>query len=243
MAASHDPPSRPDAANDAAFGRAPASDREAAVACWGAIYAYIRQAGRPDEQARDLTQGFIADVLLGRGLLAKLDERRGRFRTLLLSAVRNYLADAYRHDHAARRHPGQGRLVAASGDGDAHDDGLVDRATPAPEAAFNRAWVAALVRDAAADLQAECLASGREAAWDIFDRRVLRPMLEGAEPPPYEALVERWNLRAPTQVSNTIVTMRRAFASHLVRRIGAQSGDGARGEIRELLTLLEGRSP
>ena len=241
MAASHDPPSRPDAANDAAFVGVPASDREAAVACWGAIYAYIRKAGRPEEQARDLTQGFIADVLLGRGLLAKLDERRGQFRTLLLSAVRNYLADAYRHDHAARRHPGDGRFVAATGD--AHDDGLVDRSTPAPEAAFNRAWVAALVRDAAADLQAECLASGREAAWDIFDRRVLRPMLEGAEPPPYEALVERWGLRVPTQVSNTIVTMRRAFAEHLVRRIGARSGDGARGEIRELLMLLEGRSP
>lgn len=241
MAASHDPPPQPDAANDAAPGQVPASDREAAVACWGAIYAYIRQAGRSDEHARDLTQGFIADVLLGRGLLAKLDERRGQFRTLLLSAVRNYLADAYRHDHAARRHPGAGRVVATPGD--AHDDGLVDRATPAPDAAFNRAWVATLVRDAAAGLQAECLASGREAAWDIFERRVLRPMLEGAEPPPYEALVARWNLRAPTQVSNTIVAMRRAFASHLVRRIGTCSAEGARGEIRELLTLLEGRSP
>jgi RNA polymerase sigma-70 factor (ECF subfamily) len=242
MAAPHDPPRRPDAAPDAAPAQhVPASDREAAVACWGAIYAYIRQAGRSDEQARDLTQGFIADVLLGRGLLAKLDERRGQFRTLLLSAVRNYLADAYRHDHAARRHPGHGRIVAAGND--SHDDGLVDRTTPAPEAAFNRAWVAALVREAAADLQAECLASGREAAWDIFDRRVLRPMLEGAEPPTYEALVARWGLHAPTQVSNTIVAMRRAFATHLVRRMGACSGDGARGQIRELLTLLEGRSP
>ena len=241
MAAPHDPPRRPDAANDPAPVHVPASDREAAVACWGAIYAYIRQAGRSDEHARDLTQGFIADVLLGRGLLAKLDERRGQFRTLLLSAVRNYLADAYRHDHAARRHPGHGRIVAAGND--SHDDGLVDRTTPAPEAAFNRAWVAALVREAAADLQAECLASGREAAWDIFDRRVLRPMLEGAEPPTYEALVARWGLHAPTQVSNTIVAMRRAFATHLVRRMGACSGDGARGQIRELLTLLEGRSP
>ena len=239
MAAPHDPHHRPDAARDAA--PVPASDREAAVACWGAIYAYIRQAGRSDEQARDLTQGFIADVLLGRGLLAKLDERRGQFRTLLLSAVRNYLADAYRHDHAARRHPGAGRSVASGGESQA--DGLVDRAPPAPEVAFNRAWVAAIVRDAAADLQAECMSNGREAAWDIFDRRVLRPMLEGAEPPTYEALVERWNLRVPTQVSNTIVAMRRAFAAHLVRRLGARSGEGARGELRELLTLLEGRCP
>ena len=89
---------------------APRSSDEAAVRYWGAIYAYIRQSGRRDEEARELTQGFIADVLLGRNLLGRLDEKRGQFRTLLLSAVRNYLADVYRFNHPAcssapRPHP------------------------------------------------------------------------------------------------------------------------------------------
>jgi hypothetical protein len=81
-------------------------------------------------------------------------------------------------------------------------------------------------------------------AWDLFESRILRPMLEGAPAPSYESLMERWKLTAPSQVSNTIVTMRRAFAAQLVRMMGAASDTspaGARGELRELLTLLEGR--
>ena len=101
----------------------PDTGNEAAVRYWGAIYAYIRQSGRRDDEARELTQGFIADVLLGRNLLSKLDEGRGQFRTLLLSSVRNYLADVYRFDHAARRHPGRGRLRADDGSA----DGMADR--------------------------------------------------------------------------------------------------------------------
>lgn len=235
----------PTTAPDALTGSepAPASREEAAVRFWGAIYAYIRQAGRRDDEARELTQGFIADVLLGRDLLAHLDERRGRFRTLLLSAVRNYLADAYRFDHAARRHPGHGRL---SGAGDAVAEGMPDAGSPDPEAAYNRAWIRMLVDGAAAALRAECSGSGREASWDIFERRILRPALEGAEPVPYEQLMERWDLDAPSKVSNAVVGMRRAFARHLVRLLGdpdALEADGGRAELRELLSLLEGRNP
>ena len=240
MTAPQDHPN--DAQPHGADGR-PSSGGDAAVRYWGAIYAYIRQAGRRDEEARELTQGFIADVLLGRDLLSKLDERRGQFRTLLLSAVRNYLADAYRFDHAARRHPGEGRLSRAD---EGAADAVPDRSTPAPEAAFHRAWVSMLIRDAADALRTECLARGRDMQWDLFDRRILRPMLEGAPAPSYEALMAQWRLDAPSQVSNTIVAMRRAFAAHLVRLVGATvdtSSAAARGELRELLTLLEGRAP
>ena len=221
---------------------APASGAEAATRYWGAIYAYIRQSGRRDDEARDLTQGFIADVLLGRDLTSKLDERRGQFRTLLLSAVRNYLADRYRHDHAARRHPAAGRIV--------RNDGLAEEALGSargtdPEAAYHRAWISMLIRDAADALRAECTAAGRGAAWDIFDSRILRPMLHGAELASYELLMERWSLDAPSKVSNTIVSMRRAFAGHLLRLVGGtvdRSDAAAREELRALLALLEGRS-
>ncbi|MEY4810262.1 MAG: hypothetical protein RI986_600, partial [Planctomycetota bacterium] len=46
-------------------------------------------------------------------------------------------------------------------------------------------------------------------------------------------------------VSNTIVSMRRSFAAHLVQGVGATvdtSPAGARGELRELMSLLEGRT-
>ena len=221
---------------------APRSRDEAAVRYWGAIYAYIRQAGRRDQEARDLTQGFVADVLLGRDLVSKLDEHRGQFRTLLLSAVRNYLADAYRFDHAARRHPADVRIVRD----DAAADSVAAPADSGPERAFHRAWISAAVREAADALRAECRAAGRDMAWDAFDGRILRPMLEGADPVPYDVLVARWNLREHSQVSNAIVSARRSFAAHLLRLLGARAGasrDTARAELSELLRLLEGRTP
>jgi hypothetical protein len=220
---------------------APRSSEEAATRYWGAIYAYIRQSGRRDDEARDLTQGFIADVLLGRDLLSKLDEGRGKFRTLLQSAVRNYLADADRFDHAARRHPADARIVRD----DAAAESVHDRVSASPDAAFHRAWVGMLIRGACDALRADCAARGRDMAWDVFERRILRPMLEGAAPTPYEDLMARWNLDAPSQVSNTIVSMRRAFAGHLLRLAGAGNAAGdaalARTELAQLLSLLEGR--
>ncbi len=234
------PEPAPDPAPTPAEGDQPLSRDNVAVRFYGAIYAYIRQSGRRDDQARELTQGFIADVLLGRDLLSRLDERRGQFRTLLMSAVRNYLADVYRFDHAARRHPGQGRTVRS-------DDSLTDDragSTPNPEAAFHRAWISMLVKGAADELRAQTLAADREWAWDIFDSRVLQPMLCGARPPSYEELMARWKLTDPSKISNTVVSMRKAFATQLVRRIGAtvdQSATGAQHELRELLRLLEGK--
>jgi hypothetical protein len=147
----------------------------------------------------------------------------------------------YRFNHAARRHPGDGRTIRGD---DGSQDALPDVQNPAPESAFHRAWISMLIRDAADALRAECNASGRDMQWDIFESRILRPMLEGAMPPSYESLMARWNLTAPSQVSNTIVSMRRLFAAHLVQGVGATvdtSPAGARGELRELMSLLEGR--
>lgn len=235
-------PPTPEPRDDAAPREAaPRTRDEAATRYWGAIYAYIRQAGRRDQEARDLTQGFIADVLLGRDLLAKLDEGRGRFRTLLLSAVRNYLADNYRFEHAARRHPTDARIVRDDGAADSLPDG----GSSDPERAFHRAWVSMLIRDAADAARADLAAQGRDMAWDAFDGRVLRPILEGAEPVPYDTLVARWGLREHSQVSNAVVSARRAFAAHLLRLLGARHAaqpDAARNELSQLLRLLEARN-
>ena len=68
---------------------------------------------------------------------------------MLFRSVRNYLADVYRFDHAARRHPGRDRVVHG-------DDGAAAElpgATPPPEAAFHRAWISMLVQESAEALR------------------------------------------------------------------------------------------
>lgn len=208
------------------------------VRYYGAIFAYVRQTGRQPEEARELTQGFIADVLLGRDLLARVDTSRGQFCTLLMHAVRNYVNDRYRHDHAAKRHPGDQRLFALEQIAPGFEPGSD---SPHPEAAFHRAWIRRLIDSAAEALRKEQMEKDAEWAWDVFSRRVLLPMLNGQAPTPYDQLMDRWKLSSPAQVSNTIVRMRHAFVRHLLASVGASvdSPETAREELRRLLMTFD----
>ena len=69
---------------------------------WSAIFAYIRRSGRDVHEAADLTQGFVCDILISRRLCDSADPNRGRFRTLLLRAIQNYLRERHRREQRAR---------------------------------------------------------------------------------------------------------------------------------------------
>jgi DNA-directed RNA polymerase specialized sigma24 family protein len=127
-----------DLIRDAASGSATAQASLDAVMkrAWPAVYAYIRASGRRSEEATELTQAFICDVFLSRHLLEKADQARGRFRTLLLGAVRNYLADVHRRRHAQSRMP-KGGLVAIEAAVDGGADFTSDGGDGSPERISN----------------------------------------------------------------------------------------------------------
>jgi hypothetical protein len=125
------------------------------------------------EEATELTQAFICDVMLARRLLEKADQGRGRFRTLLLGAVRNYLADVHRRQTAQSRAPRTG-LVAIDA-GDEGSGALVGEASSgqestSPERAFHARYVAGLIRSASERLQRELEADGDAASAEVPDR-------------------------------------------------------------------------
>src|SRR5919198_1918209 len=57
---------------------------------WRPIFAYICRRGYSVPDAQDLTQDFFLMVLQG-NLLNRADPSRGRFRSLLLKALQNFL--------------------------------------------------------------------------------------------------------------------------------------------------------
>jgi len=138
---------------------------------WPAAYAFIRASGRRSEEATELTQAFICDVFLARRLLEKADQSRGRFRTLLIGAVRNYLADTHRRATAAIRAP-KSSLIAIDAMSESGFDMTSDGARSAPERAFNARFVAGLIRAASERLQRELESEGDHASWEIFRLRV-----------------------------------------------------------------------
>jgi RNA polymerase sigma-70 factor (ECF subfamily) len=68
----------------------------------GPIFAFVRRRVASREQAEDLTQEFFARLMDGR-LLSRADADTGRFRSFLLHAVRDFVADAHDHGQAVRR--------------------------------------------------------------------------------------------------------------------------------------------
>ena len=63
---------------------------------WKPVYLYLRRTGCENEQAKDLTQGFFHEIVLGRRLIQKADPSKGRFRAFLLHALKQYLIDTKR---------------------------------------------------------------------------------------------------------------------------------------------------
>ena len=69
---------------------------------WYPLYAFGRREGLDREEAGDLVQSFLAD-LIARQALATADPARGRFRSFLRSAFLHHLAHRRDHDRARKR--------------------------------------------------------------------------------------------------------------------------------------------
>ena len=88
-------------------GGEPSSEADRALeelcrAYWYPLYAYVRRQGRSAEDAQDLTQEFFAR-LLERRYMQLADPLRGRFRTFLLSSLKNFLVNEWEKSRAAKR--------------------------------------------------------------------------------------------------------------------------------------------
>src|SRR5690606_23881039 len=59
-------------------------------AYWAPLFAYLRRTGMSVADAEDTVQGFVSSLLDG-AAIAGVDRERGRFRSYLLGALRNYL--------------------------------------------------------------------------------------------------------------------------------------------------------
>jgi RNA polymerase sigma factor (sigma-70 family) len=200
---------------------------------WPAVYAFIRRTGRDVHESADLTQGFVCDVILSRNLFEHADPSRGRFRSLLLSALQNYLREKHRHETRSKRSSGS-RLLQLD-----EADLAAAEAAPAlsPEQAFSAQWNATLIRQVLERVQTDCTSTGLEAHWAVFEARVVRPMLFGEPRVAYSRLVDRLRLDDAGQAANMMVTVKRRFVQALIDEVSFTVSDPLQIE-EELRTLL-----
>ena len=72
---------------------------------WKPIYCYLRRKGYDNEQSKDLTQDFFHKVVLNRDMVGRADQTRGRFGSLLLFALNEYLTKQSIKERARKRSP------------------------------------------------------------------------------------------------------------------------------------------
>ena len=197
------------------------------------VLGYVRRRGYRPEDAEDLTQAFFA-LILERRLDASADPARGRFRTLLLTALSRFLASSEISARAAKRGGGK-PLEELEPERAAQTDAAAD-----PEASFVRDWAMTLLERAVAALAREADEAGRR---DQFAR--LKPyLIEQPGRQDYAQVAAELGMRDNT-IAVAIHRLRRRLRE-LVREALAETladPDRVDEELAELREALGGGSP
>jgi len=200
---------------------------------WKPVYCYLRRKGYDNERAKDLTQGFFHEVVLGRGLIEKADKSKGRFRSFLLIALNRYLINVKYEESAQRRIP-RDKLVPLD---------MVDLPElpykveqSSPEESFNYAWISSLLEQVLEQVEITCQQEGKTVYWEVFHDRILQPITEGNEQPSLKEICDKYGIKDDAKASNMIVTVKRCFQTVLRKHLrdSVVSDEQIRGELKEL---------
>jgi len=180
---------------------------------WKPVYCYLRQKGYDNEQAKDLTQGFFVEVVLGRELVRKASPGGGRFRSFLLRALNWYAIDKHRQEMRTPKR----QAIGTEWSGPSGDFEPVEDATP--DRTFDRVWACELLNEVIAEAQEACRQAGQVKHWEVFGAWDLRPILDGTPRPPMKEICKRLGLESEKAAHNMSVTVKRRFRRILESRV------------------------
>lgn len=205
---------------------------------WKPVYCCIRRKGYDNESAKDLTQGFFHEVVLNRNLVQRADPTKGRFRSFLLHALKQYLLDVQRQEAAQKRIP-KTKLVPL----DVTDPPLLPQPTQELDAeqCFNYAWKADLLDRVLTELKEWYHGQAMETHWLLFKDYLLQPSLENRDAPSLTVLCRQFGIENETKASNMIGTVKRKFQTVLREHIHQTvvSGNVAEEELREIFKFFK----
>ena len=130
---------------EASGASSPKADEALAALCdsyWYPLYGYLRGRGHAGDEAQDLTQAFFAR-LLEKHVLRHADPSRGRFRSFLLTALKNFAANE--RDRALARKRGGGEVLSLDFETAEGRYQLEPPTEETPERVFDRRWALTLL--------------------------------------------------------------------------------------------------
>ena len=155
--------------------RAPSPESAAAleIICgsyWYPLYAYVRRCGQTPHDAQDLTQAFFCRLLEKRWLEGA-DPEKGRLRSYLMVALKNFMSNEW--DRASAQRRGGGQRHAQIDTTFAESRFAADSHSRSPEEAFDRQWALTLIRLTTTRLREEFAVAGKPGDYDALKECLL----------------------------------------------------------------------
>ena len=134
-------------------------------AYWYPLYAYARRCGQTPQDAQDLTQEFFCR-LLEKHWLNLANPEKGRLRTFLITALKNFMAKEWRRASTQRR--GGGRTHVQLDTTVAESRYAVDTSSLPADEAFDQQWALTLLDLTVNRLRDEFTAAGKPGDFEVL---------------------------------------------------------------------------
>lgn len=168
----------------------------------------------------DVLQRFWVKVL-EKNTFEKARQDRGRFRTFLITVLKNLALDIVREE---KSQPVKSPPALAA----------------EPDHELVRAWARRVLEQALDEMQHECEVSGFEDIWQVFEASLVRPSLEGVPRPSHAELASQLGLEEAAKAASLLNSAKRIFRRNLRETIGqyeSRSADIDR-EIKEFIAIF-----
>ncbi len=203
-------------------------------AYWYPLYAFVRRQGRSPQDAEDLTQSFFAH-LLEKKALGGVAKEKGKFRSFLLASLKNFLANDWDRQHAAKR---GGKHSIISLDDDSAEDRYLREPSHdlTPEKQFEQSWALMILETVLQQLRKQYTASGKA---HLF--QALQEHLIGDDNASYASAAAELGMKEGA-VRMVALRMRRHFGYLLRSEIAHTVADPAQleEELRHLVASMRG---
>lgn len=178
----------------------------------------------------DILQAFIADKILQDRLLSYAQQGKGRFRSFLLKTLDNFCISVFRKEHSKRRlHNSLSQFSQTN-----------HQTTEDYSSVFDAVWGREVIAQALEQFKQECEIGNRIDIWKVFEDRLLRPALYEEAAVSCKELTQQLSLENESQVSNLLVTGKRAFNRSMQRVISRYApADEILSEIRDLQRIFD----
>ena len=133
---------------------------------WFPLYAFARRRVSDISEAQDLTQEFFLQ-LLEKNSLAAASPERGRFRSFLLTSLKNFLANEWDRATAQKRGGGRERMSLDWETGESRLS-LEPTHTDTPEREFERQWALTLLDVVVRRLQDEFATADKSRQFELL---------------------------------------------------------------------------